>query len=227
MVEVVSLLEERVVRLIEEIEALRTKKNQLEAENDGLKITVADYERTKSELEAAQARMAELEAASGDAEAAQAMAAEQEARANDLQARLDSQAGAAQAQAAELEAARARIAQLEEWHDGVCKGRDEAQGELDVARELLAVADAEKAELVAERDALKAHAQELESRANSHGETEKELEALRGMKAEMEEQLAAAQRRDLETRGRLNGLIERIENAEQALLNVELIHEPA
>ncbi|MDK2970747.1 MAG: hypothetical protein PWP23_502 [Candidatus Sumerlaeota bacterium] len=201
MVEVVSLLEERVVRLIQEVEALRTAKNQLETENDGLKITVADYDQTKADLETLTARAAELEIAAASA-------------------------GQLETVKTELEAARARIAQLEEWHDGACRSRDEAQSELDVARELLAFADTEKAEIAAGREEMRVRIEELEARVNANAEMEKELESLRGAKAEMEEQLAAARQRDEETRERLNGLIERIENAEQALLQVEMVHEP-
>lgn len=61
MIEIIDQLEARVGKLIEELETLRVTKIQLETENDGLKITLADYEQVRAEVEALRARAPEAQ----------------------------------------------------------------------------------------------------------------------------------------------------------------------
>lgn len=61
MVDVISRLEERTTRLIEELESSRVKLRQFETENDGLRITAADRDSMESETTRLAGRIAELE----------------------------------------------------------------------------------------------------------------------------------------------------------------------
>lgn len=122
--ELVEKLEARIGRMIEEVSQLREQKARLDSENDSLKITLADYEQTKSELESARERLSEVDSVSSE---------------------LDDLRSAA----SERDELRGEVAAIRAEHDAVVAERDEMKGQID---ELLAGADEEIATLRRERN---------------------------------------------------------------------------
>ena len=187
MVELVQKLEERVTRLIQELESNRVAKTQLEAENYGLRVTVADHDQIKSELEEAQGLITLYEEERQEVEELRGAAAELGTVKNELQAVR-----------AELDGANARVAELQAWHEGTVRHRDEIQGQLDGA-------NAQVGDLAAERDSVRA-----------------ELEGAQSRIAELEEWHAGTARHRDEIQGQLDGANARLgelENEANALRN--------
>jgi len=139
MFELIEKLETRVLSLIEELEKTRVQRNQLETENDGLKITLADYESVKADLEAARAQMA----GAGDAAAS----------VERLEAELSEARG-------ELSAANELLAELESGCTAASDERDDLRGELETARGRIVSLEARVRELQVSEGRINALAEE-------------------------------------------------------------------
>jgi chromosome segregation ATPase len=249
MIELVAHLEERVSKLITELEGCRQRTAQLESQTDELKITVADYERVRGDLAAAQEMLDSTQDLREQADAARAAA-------STLRHELEEARAARELAMAERDHARARTAEVEEWHRGVTTHRDEVAGQLELAQARIAELESTAGEAgslrarlddssrrIAEleewhsgacrhRDELKgqldgAHGRigELEGQLGEAEQVETLLNTLMEENADLKQRLTAADSRDERTRERLSMLIDRIEQAEQYISTVELAHE--
>ena len=249
MIELVAHLEERVSKLITELEGSRQRIAQLESQTDKLKITVADYERIRGDLAAAQQLLESTNDLREQADAARAAAAT-------LRHELEEARAALESAIAERDHARARAAEVEEWHRGVCTHRDDLACQLAAARARVAELESaagetgslqqrldESTRRIAEleewhagacrhRDELRSQLDgahwrigELEGQLGEAAHIQTLLNTLMEENADLKQRLTAADSRDERTRERLSMLIDRIEQAERYIASVELAHE--
>ncbi|MGF1572686.1 MAG: hypothetical protein ACFCU1_06400 [Sumerlaeia bacterium] len=113
MLDVIEQLEDRIGKLIQEVEGLRDLRMSLQDENTSLKNSQANYDSVFSQLQQKEAEIAQFAQERGELES---MRQELQGKA-ELQEKYDF--------------AQLRIEELEEWHSNTCAHRDEVQENLD------------------------------------------------------------------------------------------------
>lgn len=113
MLEVIELLEDRIGKLIQEVEGLRDLRMSLQDENNTLRNSQANYDSVVFQLQQREQELANFAQERGELESLRSQLAQK--------AQLQEQ----------YDYAQLRIEELEQWHNNVCSHRDEIQQNLD------------------------------------------------------------------------------------------------